>query len=282
MVKLFREMHRIKEDFRKDPYVYAEEGYTSKKERLTTSLKALKKNKSAYKLLDGDQKKEALSKLEEEISGLEKELEQLEYDYKHNPIKLSMEVRKWKTDFHRRSAALFNNISIEEVSPSQRQGAKGFVFGSMYGRGEQSIANELGISLEEATAIKAKFQANMPDATGWLEASADYASKHLCVKSPLGTIRHLWGYLRGEKGITSKMDRLAQNSIIQGMCSNMTLVGISHLLDFIFECKKAKYQTSDDEAWFTTNIVHDSAEMEIPIEDVFFVLNNCAPGVPVS
>jgi uracil-DNA glycosylase family 4 len=274
MVKLFREMHRIKEDFRKDPYVYAEEGYTSKKERLTTSLKALKKNKSAYKLLDGDQKKEALSKLEEEISGLEKELEQLEYDYKHNPIKLSMEVRKWKTDFHRRSAALFNNISIEEVSPSQRQGAKGFVFGSMYGRGEQSIANELGISLEEATAIKAKFQANMPDATGWLEASADYASKHLCVKSPLGTIRHLWGYLRGEKGITSKMDRLAQNSIIQGMCSNMTLVGISHLLDFIFECKKAKYQTSDDEAWFTTNIVHDSAEMEIPIEDVFFVCLN--------
>ena len=70
------------------------------------------------------------------------------------------------------------------------------------------------------------------------------------------------------------MDRQSMNSPIQGVCSDINIMATSLLIEFIFSCGKAKYQAEDMHAWLICNLVHDSAEMEVPVEDVYFVLTN--------
>lgn len=270
MIKLFSEMHKVKQQYRENPLVFAEEGYKQEKMKLEQSLNELRESKKTIDLLKDKDYKVAIKQYKSDLSEIKSNLEKLEKRYEEDPVSFSMEVRTWKTDFHRRSAALFNGIAVQDVSKAMRQGAKGFVFGVMYGRGEMSIARELNVSEQEAIDLKEKFQSNMSEAWRWLEASAEQGREEFYVESPLGNIRHLWGHLLDDRAASAKMDRLAQNSVNQGACSNMNLVAGSNLIDYFYRCGKGKYQVPDDKAWFLTNIVHDSCEMEVPIEDVYF------------
>ena len=147
------------------------------------------------------------------------------------------------------------------------------VSNSIYGRGVKSIARELGISEEEAQKYQDLFKANMPEACAWLENSQKFARKYMYVESPLGRRRRLWGYLLEDKRATSQMDRYAINTVIQGVCSDENLIASSLLISFIFAHGKAITQTTPEDAWMLTNLVHDSTEMEVPLEDLYYVLN---------
>lgn len=147
------------------------------------------------------------------------------------------------------------------------------VSNSIYGRGVKSIARELGISEEEAQKYQDLFKANMPEACAWLENSQKFARKHMYVESPLGRRRRLWGYLLEDKRATSQMDRYAINTVIQGVCSDENLIASSLLISFIFAHGKAITQTTPEKAWMLTNLVHDSTEMEVPLEDLYYVLS---------
>jgi hypothetical protein len=68
------------------------------------------------------------------------------------------------------------------------------------------------------------------------------------------------------------MDRLARNSIIQGMCSDFSLISAYLLTEYIFKNNKGKYQVPDEDAWLIINLIHDSAEFEIPNKDIYTFL----------
>lgn len=186
--------------------------------------------------------------------------------------KFAKQELKNRTDFHKRAAALFNQIKIKKISKEQRQGAKNFVFGVIYGRGLNSIAKELGILIEAAKKVYQSFTKTMPDAIKWLQYIERFGRKHLYVESLIGRRRRLWGYLMEGQGIAAKMDRLGRNSPIQGVCSDWNIIATSLLIKHIYKKGKAKYQVPDKEAWMTTNLVHDATELELPIKDLLETL----------
>jgi uracil-DNA glycosylase family 4 len=276
MISSFTEMHKMKLQFRKDPLCFAEDGYDFLKVALDEKRKELRKRKRELNdylsSLSKDKRKEVKETYLKEVADYKQSVKNLEDKRKNTPLELSELYLEFVTDFHRRSAALFNNISIPEVTKDQRQGAKNLVFGSVYGRTVQSIAKVLNVEEKIAQDYYDKFMAAMPQAVGWLERSKKLGRKHLHVQSPIGRRRRLWGHLHSIGSITSKMDRFSMNSVIQGFCSDLNLIAAS-LMIYVFEAhNKAKYQVPDEEAWFLTNLIHDSTEIDIPVEDLLYFL----------
>jgi uracil-DNA glycosylase family 4 len=130
-------------------------------------------------------------------------------------------------DIHKKTASIAWNIPIEQVTKQQRDAAKRIVFGIMYGRQAESIAEQLTLDtgvpfpLEDAQKIIDQFLARYPVASEWLELAVLTVQKY-------GQIRDIFGRLRRLPGINSAIDyirqeheRLAMNSPIQAAASDM-------------------------------------------------------------
>lgn len=243
MVKTFKEAYKVHKEFRENPLCFAKEGYLMVKSDLLA------------KISNGDEK------AHDELANIKKK-------FKENPVYFSEQALKVKIDFHMRSASLFYQVPVPKVSKAQRQGAKNFVFGSIYGRSVQSIAAVLGIDVKEAEKIHKLFMSAMPGANNWLSGIKKHGQEHYYVESPIGRRRRLWGHFLGTKGVIGRMDRLAMNSVIQGFCSDLNIIAGDTLIDYFLEEGKAKTQVPDQEAWMLDNLVHDSCEMECPTIDL--------------
>jgi DNA polymerase-1 len=199
------------------------------------------------------------------------EMHDLKTKWRNDPSIMSKDELKNLTDTHKRNASVFFGTPIAEVTPEMRQDTKSFVFGVSYGMGDNSIAASLGKTLKQAQEIKKLFLKNMPGAAKWLfEWIINFAKKNLYVESPLGRRRRLWGHLLPKGAATSKMDRLAMNAPIQGMCSDLNIIATSLLIGYIYKWGIGKYQVPDEEAFMVINLVHDSCEMEV----YFYLFHN--------
>jgi len=85
-----------------------------------------------------------------------------------------------KTDFHTMAA---------EIAGVDRKEAKGVNFGVVYGMGVPTLANNLGITVDEAKAIMAKFQDNAPFMKGMLDRCSNAASNRGFIRTILGRKR---------------------------------------------------------------------------------------------
>lgn len=255
MIKSFLEIEEIKKKFRKNPAYYAKDGYNI----------LAKEIKQRYK-----------KATKEERKAIKVEFEELKKRYKTDKVYFSKKYVDIVTDFHKHSASLFFKTPLLEVVKDQRSKAKNFVFGSVYGMSISTIAKNLGILLEEANEIYKTFMSKMPFAVKWLEKSKELGRKLLYVESPIGRRRRVWANLfpKSKKGILGQMDRLCMNSVIQGFCSDLNIIATSLLIKHIYSMGKAKYQVPDSESYMVCNLVHDSCEMEVPIEDVKKCLND--------
>lgn len=216
MIDSFNEMFKLKNQFRENPYIFYEQGRDVEKNLLLKKQEELKERKAklpALKEFSPKDYAEARSKLEEDIAQFKKEKEKFKDNCKNNKVLFSQAYLKFQTDFHRRSAALFNKCPIEEVSKSMRQNAKSIVFGSIYGRGIDSIAQELKIEKSLAEEYFKLFMANMPQAVQWLTNQAVIGKENLYIESPIGRRRRVWGYIFNNKSIANKMDRLCMNCL---------------------------------------------------------------------
>ena len=102
-------------------------------------------------------------------------------------------------DVHCMVAAEVNGIPFEQFmteynagSPrykAMRQAAKGTVFGLLYGRGPRSIAEEYGMTLEEATAFMNSFFGKFPNCKKWIDET------HTLVHNT-GQVVNLFGRIR--------------------------------------------------------------------------------------
>lgn len=85
-----------------------------------------------------------------------------------------------KTDFH---------TMASEITGVPRKQAKNINFGVVYGMGVPMLANELGVTLDEAKAIMAQFQGNAPFMKGMLDRCSNAAARRGYIKTILGRKR---------------------------------------------------------------------------------------------
>jgi len=126
-------------------------------------------------------------------------------------------------DIHRQSAAYTLGISEDDVTYKQREDAKLIIFGLMYGRGAKSVAEQLGISEQEARVVVEWFSKAYPRAWSWLSETQQACMKTGVSVSPLGRIRHLPGVFSHDESEVAQAMRLCVNSPIQSAASDTTL-----------------------------------------------------------
>jgi DNA polymerase I-like protein with 3'-5' exonuclease and polymerase domains len=184
-----------------------------------------------------------------------------------------------EADPHRINASSFYGIPIADVIKSMRDGAKGLTFGAIYGLTIKNLAKHIKKPLEETKKIYNLFFEKYVVGSKWLKDICKFAKSNLFVTSPLGRKRRLWHYLadyplsnkstftkiivntydRVINAIHAKGDNRAKNTPIQATASDLAFIGAFFILYHILRLKKD---------WKVLNVVHDSLEAEIPVQDI--------------
>ena len=152
------------------------------------------------------------------------------------------------------------------------------VSNSMYGKGDNALARDINLSVDEARKIKNKFFKEFHKGKAWLKQMVTYAQEHLFAVSPIGRRRNLFGNLSGHNAMRAAVQRRAQNSPIQGFASDICFMAADIYARTIHELfnelgikhKSSKVGTAKTDITYLPTgpnvMVHDSIKAEMPIE----------------
>jgi DNA polymerase-1 len=162
-------------------------------------------------------------------------------------------------DVHRRTAAEVLGIPMDQVTPVQRNSAKAVNFGIVYGQTAYGLAQQLGISNEEASQFIARYFERYQGVQRYIESS-------LSTARDTGMTRTLFGRLRQHPEINSRngmrrsmAERTAINSPIQGTAADIIKLAMIHIAD---ELKRTKLRTR------MVLQVHDELIFEVPEDEL--------------
>lgn len=151
-------------------------------------------------------------------------------------------------DLHKQTASVMFKVPLDEVTPKQRQAAKGLNFGILYGQGAEALAEILGISKDEALELLQDYFDGFPKLRSWMNNQVLAGRAQREVSTPFGRRFHVWNYdesesiearaekisdkekrdsLRGlAKYIYAEGDRLCVNAPIQGGAADYLKIGM--------------------------------------------------------
>lgn len=209
----------------------------------------------------------------------------LQYDYSQLELRIAaifsndpglMSAYKNGKDLHIFVASRVHKIPEEEVTDDQRTAAKAVGFGLLYGKGARSLAQDMGVPLEEAEAFIEAYFSEFPGMKKWISTMQNQAKKDKYVETLAGFRRRLYAIDSNDRGIQSEALRQSVNAPIQGTGGNMTLKSIT-LINKIFKEKKLKS--------VLCITVHDSivADVYLPeFELVYTIMKTVMENLPFS
>ena len=184
------------------------------------------------------------------------DLDQVEYRLFAHYAKLPSLLEQIKNgyDVHAATAATLFNHNLDELVEKVHQGddeanalrsrAKTLNFALIYGMGNQALANDLKVSLTEATDIKARYFSTMPEARIFLNT--------------VQQVIKMRGYVKNFYGRRRRLDAddcyKAPNALIQGCAADYIKHKIVGIYKFLMH---NKYKT------YMTNVVHDEVVFNI-------------------
>lgn len=203
--------------------------------------------------------------------------------YRKNPTPETKKEAKLAGDIHRQTASEFFNIPIEEVTDFQRNAAKNIIFGSIYGRGAQAIADQIKTTKQKAARLQAKMMNRFVVAKEWLYAAQTMAHSCGYVESPFFRRRRLPAIYSTDDGLRAEAERQARNSPIQAPASDACIIGTGLFQDYIdgrilwedlcdkifipHEIEPVPRKRNEPLPWKILNLVHDSNVSEVPRHD---------------
>jgi DNA polymerase-1 len=162
-------------------------------------------------------------------------------------------------DVHRRTAAEVLGIPMDQITPAQRNSAKAVNFGIVYGQTPYGLAQQLGISTEEAANFIARYFERYQGVQRYIESC-------LSTARDTGITRTLFGRLRQHPEINSKnglrrsmAERTAINSPIQGTAADIIKLAMIHIAD---ELRRSRLRTR------MVLQVHDELIFEVPEDEL--------------
>src|SRR6266850_3510896 len=162
-------------------------------------------------------------------------------------------------DVHRRTAAAVLGLSIDAVTPAQRERAKAVNFGIVYGQTPFGLAQQLGISPDEAADFISKYFQQYRGVQQYIENCLSQARD-------LGVTRTLFGRIRQHPEINSRngmrrgmAERTAINSPIQGTAADIIKLAMIRISD---ELRRQKLRTR------MVLQVHDELIFEVPEDEL--------------
>lgn len=119
-------------------------------------------------------------------------------------------------DFHRWTASLVFDKSVDEVTPKERQAAKSVSFGLVYGQSVSAMAQQLNIPRAEAQDIRDRYFARFPHIAAYFDQQHTMAEEEFEVRTVLGRKATLWDGMHESNRVRSKAARMSVNIPVQG------------------------------------------------------------------
>ena len=129
-------------------------------------------------------------------------------------------------DIHSQTACRIFKVNIAELTPDLRGRAKAINFGLLYGMGPKRLAQETGVTLDEAEGfIKSYFDA-FPKVETFIETSKEYARSIGYAETILGRKRPIPDIQSSNPRIRAEAERIATNTPIQGSAADLVKVAM--------------------------------------------------------
>lgn len=161
------------------------------------------------------------------------------------------------SDIHTSTASNVFGVPFDDVTPLLRKKAKAINFGIMYGMGEFSLSNDLGISIKEAKSYIESYLANYPSITEYFEKTKSEAYENGYVETMFGRRRYIPELRASNKMQKAFGERIARNSPIQGSAADIIKIAMINVHKRLrAECPEARIILQ----------VHDELLVEAPID----------------
>ncbi|MEN6445254.1 MAG: DNA polymerase I [Candidatus Cloacimonas sp.] len=147
---------------------------------------------------------------------------------------------KQDLDIHKRMAAKIFNVTLEQVSTSQRRAAKTINFGILYGMGQRKLAHDLGISLSEAKKIIDDYYAQFPSIREFINQCIYKARQQHYAETLFGRRLYLPNIESKNQGLKSEAERIAVNMPIQGTAADLIKIAMIDIYNQIAEREDIK------------------------------------------
>ena len=129
-------------------------------------------------------------------------------------------------DIHTMTASKVFGVSPEEVTPENRKRAKAVNFGILYGMGEFSLSEDLGISIAQAKKYIQSYLAGFPKVSGYLDNVKAEARRDGYVTTLFGRRRRIAELESSNKNLQHFGERVAMNSPIQGTAADIIKIAM--------------------------------------------------------
>ena len=124
-------------------------------------------------------------------------------------------------DVHKQTAAIVFDIPLDDVTSEQRGQAKTINFATLYGQGAFSLARQLGVGREEATAFIDQYFERFSGVRAYLDGQVARAREKGFVETLMGRRRQIPELEAKNWNVRQFGERVAQNTPIQGTAADM-------------------------------------------------------------
>lgn len=129
-------------------------------------------------------------------------------------------------DIHTSTAVAVFGVDIDSVTPELRKRAKAVNFGIVYGIGDFSLSQDLGISRMQAKKYIESYLASYPAINRYLNDVVKEAKKQGYVTTMLGRRRYIPELSAQNKNLQHFGERIAMNSPIQGSAADIIKIAM--------------------------------------------------------
>ena len=134
-------------------------------------------------------------------------------------------------DIHTTTAARVFDLPISAVTPELRKRAKAVNFGILYGIGEYSLSEDLGISRAQAKKYIESYLAGFPKISAYLDGIKEQAKRDGYVTTMFGRKRRIAELSSSNKNLQHLGERVAMNSPIQGTAADIIKIAMIRVSD---------------------------------------------------
>ena len=129
-------------------------------------------------------------------------------------------------DIHRSTAAAVFGVAPEEVTPLMRKRAKAVNFGIVYGIGDYSLSQDLGITVKQANDYIRDYFRAYPGVEAYLSDSVAQASGRGYTETLFGRRRYIPELSAKNGNLRKYGERVAMNSPIQGTAADIIKIAM--------------------------------------------------------
>ncbi len=140
-------------------------------------------------------------------------------------------------DIHTSTASRVFGVSKDEVTPLLRTRAKAVNFGIVYGMGDYSLSQDLGISVKEAKAYIQSYFEKYASVKNYLDSTVENAKENGYVTTLFGRRRYIPEILSSNFMTRSFGERVAMNTPIQGTAADIIKIAMVKIFKALKEKK---------------------------------------------